>query len=305
MLRLAFLLVAALPLAAPSPGARFLAMAAYDDAHHRVLLYGGAAAGDTILGDLWALEGRTWTRLSDAGPARIKAAFAYDAGRDRAVLFGGSRGDAQYDETWEWDGRRWAQIRIPGPSARNHPMAAYDPIAKVTLLFGGAADGLLSDTWAYDGRSWTLKDTKGPTKCLPHGMFFDQRRGRVVMITLTQEATRSANAMWEWTGTAWRPVPPTGPSTSQASIQALAPFGQAGMVLFDGDDARESRGRTWTFAGGEWTSAWLPGPTPRIGHAMVYDKAGRRTVLIGGSNRRAFFDDAWAWDGSAWQVIQP
>ena len=253
----------------------------------------------------WALEGSTWTRLADAGPARIKAAFAYDAGRDRAVLFGGSRGDAQYDETWEWDGHRWSQIRIPGPSARNHPMAAYDPVSKTVVLFGGFHDGLLTDTWAYDGRSWTLKDTKGPADGLPHGIFFDERRGRLVMLTLVSGPDRMANPMWEWTGSAWQPLSPAGPATSRSSLQGLAPFGRDGIVLFDGDDARETHGRTWTFANGGWTSAWLPGPTPRIGHAMVYDKAGRRTLLIGGSNRRDFFGDVWAWDGSAWQAIQP
>ena len=304
MTRLAIAVLAVLPLMPTGPGERFLSMAAYDDVHHRVLLYGGAVAGDRILSDIWALDGRTWTRLSDTGPAQIKAAFAYDAGRDRAVLFGGSGDQPLSDATWEWDGHRWARIRIPAPSARNHPMAAYDRRSKTIVLFGGYGDRLLSDTWAYDGRRWTLKDANGPADGLPHGIFFDESRGRLVMITLVQGPERMSNPMWEWTGAAWRPLP-AGPATSRSSLQALAPFGRDGIVLFDGDDAREMRGRTWSLADGAWRSAWLPGPTPRVGHAMVYDKAGRRTLLIGVSNRRDFFGDVWAWDGNQWHAVQP
>jgi hypothetical protein len=307
--RLALIVLAAVSVADDRPGPRFLSMAAYDGSRRVVLLYGGAAGGDVILDDLWALDGAAWTKLAAAGPGgRVKAAFAYDANRKRAVLFGGSGSDPLMGDTWEWDGRAWARMPVAGPSPRNHPMAAYDGASKAILLFGGFAGELLCDTWSYDGRAWTRKDTDGPKSVLAHGMFFDQRRGRVVMITMAQGARdasgpRSRNAVWEWTGERWRALEPPGPLTSPSSLQALAPSPDGGIVLFDGDDARGPHGRTWTFTGGAWASAWLEGPSLRIGHAMAYDPAHRRTILFGGSDRRAQFGDLWSWDGAGWHRV--
>jgi len=291
---------------AHQPGKRFLHMMAYDENNARVLLYGGASGGDTILSDLWSLKGHEWKRLSEKGPAPgIKSAFAYDANRKVAVLFGGSGDGGLLGETWEWNGETWTQINIRGPSPRNHPMAVYDPKARVMILFGGAANGLLSDTWTYDGKSWQLKNADGPKNCAPHGMFYDEARERVVMITVMQVAgnSRSKNEMWEWVGNTWKKLSYSVPSTSSQSLQALAPFGKGGIILFDGDDNANNKGKTWTFEGNEWSGRWLNGPSSRIGHGMVYDKANKRTVLFGGSNRKDIFDDLWCWDGRRWNML--
>lgn len=51
-----------------------------------------------------------WTRLDAAGPPpRSGHAMAYDAKRDRAVLFGGGNSDrpSRMGDTWEFDGTRW------------------------------------------------------------------------------------------------------------------------------------------------------------------------------------------------------
>jgi hypothetical protein len=92
-------------------------------------------------------------------PARVldrrsQHALAYDAARQRVVLFGGWNTGYLFD-TWEWDGGTWSQ-RSPSasPSARFGHALAYDVARQRVVLFGGQGPtGHLSDTWAPTGRS--------------------------------------------------------------------------------------------------------------------------------------------------------
>jgi hypothetical protein len=60
----------------------------------------------------WAWDGAAATLVGSTGPMlRRSFAMAYDAHRQRTVLFGGENGNPLAD-TWEWDGSPWA----PGPS---------------------------------------------------------------------------------------------------------------------------------------------------------------------------------------------
>jgi hypothetical protein len=68
--------------------------------------------------------------------------MAWDAARQRAVLFGGlddsNFGGNPLAETWEWDGATWAQ-RTPtnSPSARRSPGMAWEASRQRVVLFGG------------------------------------------------------------------------------------------------------------------------------------------------------------------------
>jgi hypothetical protein len=46
-----------------------------------------------------------------------------------------------------------------------------------------------------------------------------------------------------------------------------------------------------------------PGPSPRVGPAMVYDPARGRTLLFGGGTWSPYFDDLWQYDGAGWTEI--
>jgi hypothetical protein len=75
--------------------------------------------------------------------------MAYDARRQRVVLFGGRGAAGLLSDTWEWDGTSWLPVqttRSPGPRA-GHAMA-YDS-ARGRLLLVGGTDGTwrLPDTW--------------------------------------------------------------------------------------------------------------------------------------------------------------
>ncbi|TMF06213.1 MAG: hypothetical protein E6I42_02875 [Chloroflexi bacterium] len=74
-----------------------------------MLLYGGRTDGGDV-GDTWAWDGTTWTRLAPAqSPSpRTGAAATFDPVRHVVLLFGGSTGS---DETWTWNGQGWRRPR--------------------------------------------------------------------------------------------------------------------------------------------------------------------------------------------------
>jgi hypothetical protein len=96
------------------PTARAFHAMSFDERAGVVLLYGGNFREDTFE-DLWAWNGTRWTEIrppgATPGPRRLHA-MAYDAARDRTVLYGGagprpSGGTDVYSDTWEWNGSRW------------------------------------------------------------------------------------------------------------------------------------------------------------------------------------------------------
>ena len=53
-------------------------------------------------------------------------------------------------------------------------------------------------------------------------------------------------------------------------------------------------------AQGAWTQVASSGPSPRAGHAMVYDDQRSEVILFGGFDGTTKFGDTWAWDGASW-----
>jgi hypothetical protein len=55
-------------------------------------------------------------------------------------------------------------------------------------------------------------------------------------------------------------------------------------------------------------TVWVPtattGPSPRSGHAMVYDSVRQRVVLFGGEAAPLqYLGDTWEWDGATWTLV--
>jgi hypothetical protein len=85
------------------------ALGFYDPQLRRVVLVCGGA--DPKIGDrdaVWSWSGKRWDLVTRAGPAgRVNAGAAYEAGRGRAVVAGGSRKTVD-SATWEVVGDSWA-----------------------------------------------------------------------------------------------------------------------------------------------------------------------------------------------------
>jgi hypothetical protein len=141
-----------------------------------------------------------WTQKGDIGPSpRYGHAMAYEAARQRVVLFGGSSfvrpRDLYFDDTWEWDGTEWTQIADTGPSEREWPAMVFDSSSERLVLFGGfAPTAWLGDTWEWsEDAGWVKSQDMGPGSI-----------GYPAMAS-TKEHTvlRAGQNTWEWDGSLW------------------------------------------------------------------------------------------------------
>jgi hypothetical protein len=82
--------------------------------------------------------------------------MAYDAARQRVVMFGG--GDTLSTETWTYDGRTWERHDAAGPAPRWSSAMAYDPARQRVVLFAGGRNArpfdAMADLWEWDGTHW-------------------------------------------------------------------------------------------------------------------------------------------------------
>lgn len=157
------------------------------DTGSRPLLFGGHTAfGATgTHNDLWQWTGSTWVNLGPFIPtARTNYGAAYDARRDRVVVFGGmtsnDRTTATYNsETWEWDGTAWLRrLPVSTPPARGWCKLTYDEHRSRVVLYGGAdASNVFQDTWEWDGTNWLQRNpTANPPGSYGHDLTFDRDR---------------------------------------------------------------------------------------------------------------------------------
>ena len=63
------------------------------------------------MGETWGWDGKLWTQRQDMGPKRIGHQMAYDAERDRIVMFGG------YDDHNQFLGDTWELTIAPSPNS--------------------------------------------------------------------------------------------------------------------------------------------------------------------------------------------
>jgi hypothetical protein len=253
-----------------------------------------------------------WTQKQDIGPtARTGHGMAYDAPRQRVVLFGGDAGaGAALADTWHWDGSLWTQVADIGPSARHGHALAANPQAQYSLLFGGTAQGAyLADTWTWDTTDWVQVADTGPSARAWHSVAFDAARGSLVLFG-GQGANGPLGDTWEWDGMGWTQVQDQGPSPRLAHAMAFDPI-LGRVILFGGADSNGTgRNDTWAWDGANWTQVSNSGPEPRANAALVGTGA---VLLFGGVNSvdpnlapsdRHGFGDSWRWDGTVWTKVQ-
>ena len=97
---------------ASTPGHRTHPGMVFDPVTEQVLLIGSGS--DVFLRDVWAWDGSVWTEITTSNtPARSGHNVAYDASRDRFVLFGGvdRPGGRALADTWEWDRAVWMCVQ--------------------------------------------------------------------------------------------------------------------------------------------------------------------------------------------------
>jgi hypothetical protein len=160
---------------------------------------------------VWAWDGQTWSlRPAAKTPAgRITGALAFDAARNKVVLFGGwsqgaggdvPREGGKFGDTWTWDGAGWTlehPVTSPPPQdpVDDHTALAYDENSQGVLLFGRD-----EETWLWDGKTWLKKN---PDHVPPRGdyrILTETGTSRVVMVGMD---THGNWQQWTWNGSDW------------------------------------------------------------------------------------------------------
>ncbi len=303
--------------AATQPATRTLSVRnahamAYDDARHRVVLFGGADA-EQVRGDTWEWDGRKWAQVSTDGPSpRTFAAMTYDHTRRRILLFGGNRvlfgkDDTDYtfyNDLWEWDGKQWRRLMADSPPARAEAAFAYDERRQRAVLFGGyfiqdSKTHRLGDTWEWDGRNWVKVSDAGPSPRNGVAMSYDHKRGRVVLFG-GNIRNDGADQTWEWDGRNWHLIA-SAKTEPRFNVAMCYDEARSRVIRFGGWNGNGRVNEMWEYDGESWRRLAAPAPSARNHTAMVYDRARRRVVLFGGHEGEFIFGDTWEWEGKRWQ----
>ena len=217
-----------------SPPARAFAAAAYDEASHQVVLFGGIGASGAALDDTWTWNGATWTQQHPATspPAREFAAMAYDPNAHDVVLVGGHSGHDSPPTVCS------GSVTAGGPNAT--PGVARPPAA-----CQASPPNVFSDTWVWNGNTWRLAGA-APTVLLgaPPALGTDPTSRQVLMLGESPPASMSpacpvpapsfppgtpipqvaipcmtsppaSVAAWVWRGTSWEAAMPAGSLPSE------------------------------------------------------------------------------------------
>jgi N-acetylneuraminic acid mutarotase len=236
-----------------APSARSGHAMAYDQAAHRLILFGGLDNTAAPLDDTWAYDpvADTWTELDPSGGpplARIGHSMVYDPVARRSILFGGStRASAALGDIWAYDAgaNSWTELQPKGrvPSARTGHSAAYDQVTHRLMVFGGVSDmgAFLNETWAYNpaANAWTELHPKGelPSPRAGHSMAYDPIRGILIMFGGQDSSGNSLDDTWAYDGgtNAWAALQPSGAQPRARAGQAMANDAASGrLIMFGG-----------------------------------------------------------------------
>jgi hypothetical protein len=282
-----------------------------------VVLFGGYA-GQSALDDTWVWDGVRWTQAQVAGPsARADHAMAYDSDRGVAVLFGGDPAEGGtsdlpfFNDFWEWNGTRWSMVdaggsdaSLPAPRAR-HPVT-YDGRLRATLIFGGrlgpaAGYEYLGDTWTRSASTWVERTYATlPSARDRATLAHDTNRHVTVLFAGRGEASGDEVALddtWELQATGWTKVD-SSPSVGRMHHAMVYDESRRRVVVFGGNVDRGSDSVTLAdtieWDGSSWTTLPVIGPPARYWHAMAYDSARERIVLMGGDGGEdSLLGDTW------------
>jgi hypothetical protein len=268
---------------------------AYDAGRGAVWMFGGSQI--EVDDRLWRLDIATWT-LTDLTPAprptawppgRGAARMAYDAGRDRLVLFGGDHA-GQSRDLWE-----------------------LDP-ATTTWLDRTPSDVEIAGSTISAGVPW-------PPNSVSTGIFPDTPSGRIVeMDGISYPQGLVDPVLWSWNGGAgtWSasaPVMPRWPHFAGSKL-LVWDAGRSKLLVYD-SDSRD----LWQW--GRGTAGWdhlkpdsvdifyvdrdpIPWPHPRTSTAVAWDPDARRLVIFGGYDSSGDpLGDLWFWDPGCGQMISP
>lgn len=127
------------------PPARYWAAGGFDPIYHELVVFSGASATAT-LDDAWVWNGTAWTKLATPSPpSRVQAQMAWDAARQRLVMFGGGKnGGISLEDVWEFNAadHTWTYQPVGSLTRTGHALVpAFDQRGGV-IMVNGSGDGV-------------------------------------------------------------------------------------------------------------------------------------------------------------------
>ncbi len=191
------------------------------------------------------------------------AAFAFDAENNHFIMFGGkSDDDSTLNETWLYypDKHYWRQITDSklNPPPREDHVLLYDSFRHKTILHGGEDGDTSNELWELDLKTnqWTNKTTENTPFMEDHQAVYIESQKGAYFFGGQNEDVRSLNELW------FLDLDPQSPS-----------FYQWKLIQSTGKKT----------------------PSPRVDHAMIYDKLKNRLLIFGGYDRgkKRYTTDTW------------
>jgi hypothetical protein len=288
------------------PSARVMARMAYVESIDRVVMFGGGLGWPT--NETWRWDGAAWTEANPAHKPRqrLAPAMAYDAGRQRLVVFGGTALTTFRNDTWEFDGEDWAPMSPANkPAIRAQAGMVYEAKRERVLLFGGCNSdecyNNLGDTWAYDGADWApLSPAHSPSPRNGGAMFYDPQMELVVYYGGVSD-DKGTDETWLFDGEDWTlATPDLSPPARYTPAADCATTNGGGCVMFGGDGGYTYGylNDTWLWRDGQWTELGPldPAPSPRTQMVMGFDPSAQQFVMHGGfwaDLFPQFYGDTW------------
>jgi hypothetical protein len=168
--------------------------------------------------------------------------MAYDAHRDRVVLFSGTHSGFAFPDTWEFDGSTWSSISTAAhPPERQGSAMVYDRARQLVVMFGGTGSSQFHDTWEYDGSNWAQRMTPtSPPDRYGHAMAYDAARQRSIVFGGQFRDT------WEYDGTTWSQQLFTDEPPSLYEAQMAYDIAHDRIVLFAGAAGVSDSAAMWS-----------------------------------------------------------
>ena len=295
------------PLAAVGgvPPARAASAAIYDEAGHRMVIFGGLGIpAFGYLQDAWALslEGTpTWTQLSASGSPgpRAWSQAVFDPVGVRMILHGGV-GSQLFADVWALSLTGppvWTPLSMSGGPDRMAAAAAYDPANHRLLVYGGknALDQYQHNLYAFPlapGGYWTLLNSgASPAKRAYVSGVRDAVQGRFVVFAGEGELGPT-NDVWAVSGSqgaTWTQLRENRPTMDERRDAALVrdPLRER-VFLYGGARPTGVTAEIWTLEPGksDWTLIDDPSNgdanVARAGATAVWDELRDRMVVFAG-----------------------
>ena len=152
------------------------------------------------------------------------------------------------------------------------------------------------------------QDALFPEARYGHTMVWNSARGVAILFGGTYDSYSRYQDTWEWDGTSWTDVTPTGTKPSARGFHTMVYDSARDVVIvFGGEDSSGKVQDIWEWNGTSWADVTPTGelPSARYNHAMAYDSARGVTVLFGGSDGSNKTQDTWEWNGTDWTDVTP